>query len=193
MQNVFFFSWSSRALAKVIYHLPSAKCWHLSCLKFSLKAVLRDNFLTELNEEGNGYLQIILRSNSRRKLLCNTCKEPRKTCISFYFDFFSWRVPHLPTAPGCIPGWHRAAKCVGWVLSMWAATFPHGRALSILHTATASRPCATLRTSTLIVMCKGVWEREGKGKLSFHILPGADILGLKLLAAISLHSWKDLF
>ena len=30
----------------------------MSCLKLGLKAVLRDNFLTELNEEGNGYLPV---------------------------------------------------------------------------------------------------------------------------------------
>lgn len=66
MQNAFF-SWSSGALAKVIYHPPPAKCWHLSCLKFSLKAVLRDNFLTELNEEGNGYLHVYAQEHLQEK------------------------------------------------------------------------------------------------------------------------------
>lgn len=119
-------------------------------------------------KRGMGIYKLCSGATPGESCCATLARSQEKRCFSFYFDFFSWQVPHLPTAPGCIPGWHRAAKCVGWVLSIWAATFPHGHALSILRTATASRPCATLRTSTLIVMCKGVWEREGKGKQLPH-------------------------
>lgn len=124
----------------------------------------------------------MLRSTSRRKLPCDTCKELGKTYVVFAFDFFSWRVPHLPTAPGCIPSRHRAVKCVGWVLSIGAAAFPCGYARSSLHAAAASHPLSHPAHEHLgSDVQESLREREGKGKLSFHICPGAHILELMII------------
>jgi len=56
MQNIFFLELWGPGQG----HLPSFLCevMALVCLKLGLKAVLRDNFFTELNEKGSENLQV---------------------------------------------------------------------------------------------------------------------------------------
>jgi len=63
MQNVF----SPELCGVGQGHPPPSPCWLLSCLTLGLKAVLRDNFLTDPNREVSGCLQECTQGHLREK------------------------------------------------------------------------------------------------------------------------------